>query len=351
MIGTAYEGRGGVAAVIEGLRQAGFFERHQVYFVATHADSTRWTKLRMMLAAVWRVLYICLRHRPGIVHVHTSSRASFARKSLLLAIARACGRKTVLHLHGGGFREYAQIESGPLLRWWIRRTLSRSSAVVTLSDSWSGFVREYAPQARTWVVSNSVPVPPVGAAAAEAPARLLFLGRAERDKGVFDLLEAMAVLVPEFPALQLALGGDGDLAAVERSAARLQIGGHVSLLGWVGPEQRDAELARATVFVLPSYHEGLPMAMLEAMAAGKAVVVTPVGAIPEAVSAGENGLLVQPGDVAALAGALRALLADAALRARLGHAARATVLARYSTEAALARLAALYRELGLREGA
>jgi glycosyltransferase involved in cell wall biosynthesis len=89
----------------------------------------------------------------------------------------------------------------------------------------------------------------------------------------------------------------------------------------------------------------LPMALLEAMAAAKAVVASTVGGIPEAVADGANGLLVAPGNAGALAGALGTLLKDAALRVRLGDGARATVRERFSTEAALGQLSALYREL------
>lgn len=90
------------------------------------------------------------------------------------------------------------------------------------------------------------------------------------------------------------------------------------------------------------------MAMLEAMAAGKAVVASTVGGIPEAIVDGDNGLLVPPRDVPALSAALGALLQDGALRARLGERARATVQRRFSTDMAIGQLSALYRELSAR---
>jgi glycosyltransferase involved in cell wall biosynthesis len=298
----------------------------------------------------------CLRARtvrPAIVHVHCASRASFARKSLLLAIARLAGCRTVFHLHGGEFRLFAGTESGAALRWWIRRTLERSSAVVALSDSWAGFVRGYAPAARVVVVPNPVALPAAVADAGEGPdersgeqaARILFLGRAETGKGVFELVAAVAALADAFPAIRLVIGGSGDLAHVRRYAAALNIAERLETPGWLDPHQKARELARAQIFCLPSHAEGLPMAMLEAMAAGKAVVVTRVGAMPEAIEDRANGMLVPPRDVPALAAALAALLSDDALRTRLGGQARATVVQRFSTEVALAKLAALYLDL------
>jgi glycosyltransferase involved in cell wall biosynthesis len=345
MLGTAPEGRGGVAAVVAGLRDAGLFEREAVRYVPTHAEGSRAAKARRALSGFWHTAAACAFARPAIVHAHSASRASFLRKSLLLLLARAAGCKTVFHLHGGGFRQFATGDSGALMRRWIRHTLEHSSLVIALSDGWAQFVRGFAPGARVAVLPNSVALPALPAAGAEQPGRILFLGRVEAAKGIDELLRAAAALAPSLPALRLAIGGEGDLARVRARAAELGIADRVELLGWLDARRRDAELARAAVFCLPSHAEGLPMAMLEAMAAARAVVVTNVGAIPEAVAHGDNGLLVAPRDGAALAAALERVLADDALRARLGRRARETVEQRYSGPVVAERLAALWREL------
>ncbi|MTV41550.1 glycosyltransferase [Duganella radicis] len=350
MVGTSPAGKGGIATVVSVLQQAGFFEQQQARYLVTHADGSPWRKLGAALAAAWQVLSICLRERPAVVHVHSASRASFYRKSLLLALARLCGRATVFHLHGAEFKQFALQESGPLARWWIRRTLSKSSAVITLSESWATFLRELAPAARVRVIANSVRVPPPAEPAREQPARILFLGRADRRKGIFELLAALAQLAPRFPAARLVIGGDGDLALVAQTAEQLGVAQRVSILGWIDSAQREAELAQAAVFCLPSYDEGLPMAMLESMAAGKAVVVTPVGGIPEAIVDGVNGILVPPGDADALAAGLGRLFEDEALRRRVAEGARATIVARFGTEVVMSKMAELYRELAQARG-
>ena len=345
MLGTALEGQGGIASVVAVLRQDGLFEREGVHYLATHAEGSRAAKVRHALRGGWRAALILLRDRPAIVHAHSASCASFFRKSVLLWLARCCGARTIFHLHGAAFREFATLESGPLARWWIRHTLEASSAVIALSPAWADFLRGYAPAAQVHVVPNSVRAERAAPAAAGEDGRILFLGRAGERKGLFDLLEALALVLPAFPGARLAVGGDGDLDEVRRRCERLGIGEQVALLGWVGPEQKAAELARAAIFCLPSHAEGLPMAMLEAMAAARAVLVTPVGGILDAVSDGANGLVVPPRDVPALAAALAALLGDAALRERLGSGARATIVERFSTEVVLGKLSALYRAL------
>jgi glycosyltransferase involved in cell wall biosynthesis len=347
MLGTDPAGRGGVAAVVAGWRAQGLFEREGVRYVITHAERGPLGKLAALGGAAARLLYACVAARPAIVHAHSASRASFWRKSLLLALARAAGCRTVYHLHGGGFREFAGQEAGPLARWWIRRTLRRSSAVIALSDSWAEYLRTLAPGANVLALPNAVPLPPepgVGAGLAE-PGRILMLGRASAAKGMAELLAALARLAPRHPALRLVVGGDGDLDYWRGQAAALGVADRLELLGWIDPARCQAELARAALFCLPSHVEGLPMALLEAMAAARPVVATAVGAMPEVLRHGHNGLLVAPQDAAALAQALEALLDDPARAAALGAAARATIAARYSAPVVLEQLSALYRRL------
>ena len=355
MVGTALDGRGGVAAVLSVLRASGLFEREAVHYVSTHREGGMLAKLVHAGAGLWATLRTCLLRRPAIVHAHVSSGASFLRKSLVLLVARASGCKTIFHLHGGTFRQYALEHSGVLMRRWIRHTIERSSLVIALSDSWAAFLSGFAPKARVMVVPNAVPMPAAPAMTATAgapgtpvavvPERILFLGRIEPAKGTAELLDAVARQAPRFPRLRLVLGGSGDLDGLRRAAAERGIDGRIDLPGWLDAAARDAELARASVFCLPSHAEGLPMAVLEAMAAGKAVVASSVGGLPELIRDGENGLLVPPRDAAALAQALARLLDDAGLRSRLGAAARGTVETQYSTQAVCGRLAAIYNDL------
>jgi glycosyltransferase involved in cell wall biosynthesis len=234
------------------------------------------------------------------------------------------------------------------MRWWIRHTLEKTSAVIALSDSWAAFLRGYAPAARVVVVANSVALPAAIERAGEQPGRILFLGRADAGKGVYELLAAVAALAPACPHIHLVIGGVGELDALRRRAEELDVGDRLTLAGWLDGPNKARELARAQIFCLPSHAEGLPMAMLEAMAAAKAVVASTVGGIPEAIGDGVDGLLVPPGDMPALAGALAALLSDDALRIRLGDQARATVAQRFATEVAIDKLGALYQELAAR---
>ena len=325
MFGTRIDGQGGIAATVAAWQRAGWFERDGVRYVATHADGARRAKLAMFLRAVVALL----RARPPIVHVHAASHASFYRKALVLAIARARGARTVFHLHGGGFEVFAQRHTAI-----VRHTLQRSDAVLALSDSWASYLRTLAPGARIAVLPNVVALPPEPDAQRVEAGRILFLGRLEAAKGVADLVAAVAQLVPRYPHLRLVLAGSG---AVDGAA-------HIVLPGWIDAARRADELARAAIFCLPSHAEGLPLALLEAMAAGKAIVVTDVGAMPEAL-APDAGLIVPVRAVDALAAALARLLDDPQGAAAMGRRARALVAARGDSAQVGTQLAALYRQL------
>jgi glycosyltransferase involved in cell wall biosynthesis len=200
--------------------------------------------------------------------------------------------------------------------------------------------------------ANTVIVPPPVALEISPeqarPNLVLFLGRLEASKGLYDLLEAIARLRSAVPDVRLACAGDGDRIGVARYAERLGIADAVKFTGWVGPSGKRALLEHAAVFALPSYDEAMPVSLAEAMSAGVPVVATPVGGIPEVVVDGANGYLVAPGDKAGLERALRRLLLDRPLAARLGAAAREAARRKFAPERALSAMEQLYESVGAR---
>jgi len=345
MAGPDLRGQGGIVTVVTILLAAGLFQRNAGAYVVSHAALALWGRVALALLAFWRMAVLCWRDRPAIVHVHSATHGSFIRKSLLLSIARRFGCATVMHLHGSRFRQYARDEAGWLRRRWVARCLRRSSAVIALSDSWARFVRELTPQASVHVIANAVVVSAAPAPPAAGPCRILFLGQVGERKGIYELVQALALVKDEYPDARLIVGGAGELDYLARLAREYGVAANVELLGWIGDDERERQLAQATLFCLPSHNEGLPVAMLEAMAAARPVIVTPVGGIPDAIDDGDNGLLVPPGDVAALAAALRRLIGDAMLCRQLGLHAHRTIVERFQADAMVQQLERLYAEL------
>lgn len=344
MLGTAFETQGGISAVVNVYRGAGLFERWPVLYLATHCDGSRLKKLAVGVGSLLHFLALVLASRVAVVHAHTSSGASFWRKSVFLLVAFVARRPVIFHLHGGGFPGFCQ-RIGPLGRRIVRWVIDHSSLVIVLSNQWVETMAGISGNRRVRVLLNPVALPrPAGTRREEHT--LLFLGRITEAKGIHELLAAMAQLRGEFPNLRLICAGEGDF---DLSAAMLACGVEdlVERPGWVAGEAKAASLARAAVFVLPSYFEGLPMGVLEAMATGMTVVATRVGGVPDAITDGVDGLLVPAKDPRALADSLRRVLADAGLRTRLGETARATVVERFSAEVVVAQLEVLYAEMGI----
>ncbi|WP_425557446.1 glycosyltransferase [Deinococcus aluminii] len=179
----------------------------------------------------------------------------------------------------------------------------------------------------------------------DGPPRVLFLGLLIERKNPLGLLRAWAQ-IDRPPGARLLLAGDGPLRpAVEALVNELGLAGSVDLLGWVDAARSARLLEEADVLVLPSFFEGQPLALIEGMARGVALVSTAVGGIPDLIEDGVSGRLVPPGDDAALAAALGAVLRDGELRTRLGNAAYERARQDFNIEHTWRRLDALYREI------
>ncbi len=347
MLGTSLETMGGIAAVAKVYRDDGLFERYAIRYIATHCDGTVMQKLRIGASAWVAFMRMLLQRKVGLIHVHTASNSSFWRKTLFIFPAFIFKVPCVLHLHGGGFKTFYSARSGAIAKWVIRYVYDHAAGVIVLSTTWQHWAQSISKNSRIKPIFNPVKFPKKVAFSQRDSAGILFLGKLGAGKGIYDLLHAVASIVPRHPDVHLFLGGDGELDQVRAAASDLGIGAHVTILGWVGEAEKAALLRRAAVFVLPSYAEGLPMSMLEAMAAGMPVIGTPVGGIPEVVTDGLEGYLVPPGDIAALLVALKRLLDDASLRERMGQAAREKIASTFAVMHILPQVERLYQDLGV----
>lgn len=346
MLGTSFETMGGISSVVNVYRQHKLFDRCGVRYLPTHCDGPALAKLKLALGSFLRFLWAMCFRRPKLVHIHVSSRASFWRKAAFMLVARLARVPYVLHLHGSEFQVFFHQELGRFGQRIVRSAFDQAAWVLVLSSHWQEWARSICSNPHIEAVYNPVSVGGEQPAHEDDALSLLFLGRLGRRKGTYDLLEAVAQLAQTHPSIRLRLGGDGELDGVRQRAQELGIESHIELLGWVTQEAKTDALRHATIYVLPSYHEGLPMSVLEAMAAGLPVVSTPIGGIPEAVEHGVEGLLVEPGSVPELAHSLRQLLDDRGLRERMGQAAYDKARDRFSADRVVHRIERIYAQFG-----
>lgn len=342
MIGTDLAAPGGITAVVQSYLDAGLAARWRLRYLASFHRAQTLNKLGCALRTLLQLTWLLLTRQVAGVHAHVAARGSFWRKGSYLWLAGAFGVPTLLHLHDGSFPAWFEAQS-PRRQRWIRALLRRVDRVACLSEGWQARIAAIEPRARFTVLPNPVHCP---AAPGEPVAgELLFLGRLWPEKGLPVLLQAAQRLRQEGLDFRLVCAGDGDMAAVQAALQRLGLADRVSLPGYVGGARKEALLARAAVFVLPSQFEGVPIGVLEAMAWGVPVVATPVGGIPETLGP-EGGRLVPVGDAEALTRALSELLRDPAAARRLGLAGRERAMARHAVAMVVQRLSTLYGELG-----
>jgi glycosyltransferase involved in cell wall biosynthesis len=234
------------------------------------------------------------------------------RNSLSLVVARAMSVPVVLHVHPPwSFVEYAR--SGSNAARALKQRLVRSvDCIIVPTTGGVGALRQIAPHTAIEVVCN--PVEPLAQAepiALDDRGRsVLFLGWMVREKGVFDLLQAFGTIVKDNPSARLAMYGPYGVPEARAYAHILGLDDHVEIGEWVAGAEKAALLASSRVLALPSYTEGLPVVVLEAMQAGLPVVATGVGGIPDVIEDGVSGFLVEPGDTEALSRRISELLED-----------------------------------------
>lgn len=287
--------------------------------------------------------------RVGILHLHMASHGSVIRKAALGLMAQAAGVPVVVHIHAAGFDDFMEGLPGPMRRL-LAAWLGRCSRVVVIGSHWRRYLvfTLGLPPAKVALVHNGVPdpgtaAPPLGGGG--RPLRILSLGELGPRKGTPELIATLAGPALKRLDWRAVIAGNG---AVDQARALVEAAGlerRVSLPGWVDGDEARRLMAECDIFVLPSRQEGLPIAILEAMAMGRPVISTPVGAIPDAVVPERTGLLVQPGQVDELASALARLIEDGPLRRRCGEGGRQAYLEHFTIRHTARRLDQLYTRI------
>jgi glycosyltransferase involved in cell wall biosynthesis len=343
VVGPGPLSRGGISAVLATHQLCGCWDAHRCIWVETMQGGNYAAKLITALKAFGRAAGLI--PRAEIVHIHMALGASLYRKCAFFLLARLINRTTIVQLHSPDQQFIGLMEGSPsisrMLCAWMLRNADR---VVALSVSWERLIRKYIPEARTCCVPNPYWLPPDFHSAKRNGHTVLYLNRIESRKGYEHLLRAIPQVLERCPKARFVMAGHGDIALAKRLAADLGVAHAIEFPGWVEGNRKWGLLAAADILCLPSFSEGVPIAMLEAMAAGVAVVTTPVGGIPDLVQDGVNGMLVRPGDVDGIAASLTKLLIESDLRSRLSDAARRMVQMTNSLPVVDSRLRHLYAD-------
>jgi glycosyltransferase involved in cell wall biosynthesis len=336
--------RGGVSAVEKLIVE--YAGRHvAIEQLVTMADGSGVRKALVFARALLRMRVLLKQRGARVFHIHFSKRGSTLRKIVLARMAMHRGYPVVLHAHSGAYAAF--LDGLPtFMRNAVCDTLRRADRLIVLSSQWRDFYMGACgvDSAKIPVMRNPTRMPrELPQRTGRSAIQFLFLGRISNAKGAFDLLDAFAQLQCADPAqVRLVFAGDGEVERMRALAA--SFGERVRVFSWIDTEQRDRLLQESDVFVLPSYAEGMPMSLLEAMAFALPAITTAVGGIPDVVSNEVEGVLVEPGRIDSLLRAMQQMLDNPDRRLQLGARARLRAeefdVQRYAQE-----LVQMYREV------
>lgn len=334
---------GGISAVINALLCSPAMAEFDIRFIGSQADD--YGPFGKFILAGYSLLIFGLQivwWRPQMAYVHVGSNASLYRKVPFLVLARWLKLRVVAHFHAGDFTHYYSKQSrfGQSL---IRYGLDCSHRIIAVSKATQDVLNELLPEAIVSLIPNGIDLSAFANTKEKdgEGVRLLFVGAMGRLKGEKDLIQAIKKIEDQCHLKAMLLGhGAEHIRPVCEESGVMQMIEH---LGPIPMTQRAEYFRKADIFVLPSYGEGFPVSVLEAMAACLPIIATQVGGIPELIENGKEGFLIEAGDIDALADRILKLAQDAALRKQMGAQGRQKVR-QYDNEVIAQKLVSHLRE-------
>lgn len=323
--------KGGVAFVLNEYRKL----YPNDFFVASTKEGSKVSKIFGFSWGLIHYLFL-LFSKPDIriIHIHGSSYRSFKRKYIIFKIAKWFNKKVIYHIHGGAFHKfYSEATFGEKRQ--ISSIINNADHIICLSNKWKDFfLRNFAPKNIT-IIPNiiSKPIFEENKKQTTHITVFLFLGLIDQNKGIWFLLETLCEHRDELVNRAIFyIGGNGKTKCLEKAITEYGLYNVVKYIGWVSGEEKRRQLSNADVYVLPSYNEGMPISILEAMSYSLPILSTNVGGIPEIVS-GENGIVIDPGNKEQLWKAIEYFIdADEATLKKMGQMSRAKAKAHLPTE-------------------
>lgn len=349
VIGPGPNALGGITAVIQNYSKSKFWRDQRCIHFTSMTDYDN--LLAKNIYAFWRILVFTARltftKRPTAASIHTSHSGSFYRKLIYLIICKAFRIPTALHVHPAAYFEYYTSSNRfrqALIRWSGRL----SNRIVFLSE---GILQNFSgvfDADRLRVLGNPVDIDQyVQARQAGEPERprVLFLGAIAKEKGVYDLVECIPIVTAAIPDVIFSFAGNKEVEKLAALVSDRGLNDSAEVLGWIDGQQKLDLLQSSSVLILPSYTEGVPNVILEAMASHLPIIATPVGGIPNVLDHNKTAILVEPGNIEAIANSLIDLLSNPDKAHALADTAFAEAKSLYSIEKIGEELTSIYDEI------
>lgn len=326
---------GGMAAVLDTLAHSELAHSNDLVMFDTGKQTSEHAGFIATKGAhiirLFRYIALLISFKPDIVHIHTCSGLTFYIDCIFARFARLCNTKYVLHIHGGRFLSFIDEQRG-----WRRnlamKTLKKAAKVIALSQQWQSLFEKAWGLQNVVTIINGVPAPQPSLDITKLQKHILFMGAITKNKGILDLIQALSLVKDDFH-FHIAGNHATDITPsmlMQTIHSYPNLDNKISVEGIVMGEHKLRLLQQCDIFCLPSYIEGLPMSVLEAMSYQQAVLVSNVGGLPDLIVHEQNGLLIPPGDINAITKGLERLLGQVPFKQSLAQAGKQTFLSEYS---------------------
>lgn len=337
--------KGGIAAVVNGYRDYDFGMICEIKYIESYCNGSKWKKLIKAIKGYFEFYKQLRKDRPDLIHIHSSFGPSFYRKIPFIYMAKQKKIPIINHIHGAEFNLFF-LQASDKKKNFIKKIYNKCDKLIALSDEWKENLKKIVPEEKIEIIENYCIIPALPER--EKKNQVLFLGEIGRRKGCFDIPAVLEQADLEKTNVRVVIAGDGtrqDVEAVKEMLTTKKLFDKTEFTGWVRGEEKAKLLEESGIFLFPSYHEGMPIAILEAMAYGMAIITTKAGGIPKLIQDGIDGYLCEPGDIGQLAGHLKELLWDADRRKEMGDKARKKAIQNYSRASHIKRLLLLYNKM------
>lgn len=339
--------KGGIAAVVNGYRNSRLEKDFNIIYVESYKDGSKLTKLFKAVCGWMHFTKVLLIDRPNLIHIHSSFGPSFYRKLPFIYMASLAKKPIINHIHGAEFEPFFLNASHQKKRL-VKKVYGKCSTLIALSDEWKEKLKRIVSEEKITVIENYSIIHEDAVKDRnnrKSNNQVLFLGEIGKRKGCYDIPKIVKKVAVTIPDVKFILGGSGDIEQIKELLRQKGVEQNVVFPGWVRDAEKDQLLRSSDIFFLPSYNEGMPMSILDAMGYGLPIVSTDVGGIPKIVRNGENGFVYEPGDIDGFANGIKELLKSIELLKRYENNSYRIVCERYSLEEHISRLEGLYVKL------
>lgn len=335
---------GGIAAVVNGYRKSTSEDEFDIYYVESYKDGNKWAKLWKAFFSYLKFIYLLLFKKPNLVHIHSSFGASFYRKLPFIYIASSKKIPIINHIHGADFDNF-YINASQTKKSFIQKTYSKCSMLIALSEEWKEHLKLIVPEEKITIIYNYSLLKKESLIARRDRSlnyQVLFLGEIGQRKGCYDFPAVIEKVASVIPGVKFVLAGAGEIKTLQELLEKKGVKHYVTFPGWIRGDEKHRLLIESDIFFLPSYNEGMPMAILDAMGYGLPIISTNVGGISKIVRNDENGYLCTPGDTVLFAQYIIDLLLNEEKLKSLGEGSYKIVENKYSFQHHLKTLKKLY---------